>query len=234
MSVHSVLRCSSRSCCCCWASNFCAWHVAICVNFSFKAQEQLFEQTFCHLIFPVRGKLIVDSLWKSSSPVSTSEIEFTSCRSRRGKPSSTQRLCLVVHKEWQPDVAGRIGKKMSDWSLLFSSVSADSSSSTDGTKTRSVHRCTSHEIDTSTQLLLVSFLSLTHSLSLSLSWNILFLCSSPSLPFHFVALRVRHCRELSVPELASLPQRRCHLGTAGDACRLTWYRSVAPRYACGR
>ena len=59
-------------------------------DFSFKAKEQLFEQTFCHLIFPVRGKSIVDSLWKSSSPVSTSEIEFTSCRSRRGKQSCTQ------------------------------------------------------------------------------------------------------------------------------------------------
>ena len=59
-------------------------------DFSFKAKEQLFEQTFCHLIFPVRGKSIADSLWKSSSPVSTSEIEFTSCRSRRGKQSCTQ------------------------------------------------------------------------------------------------------------------------------------------------
>ena len=37
-------------------------------DFSFKAKEQLFEQTFYHLIFPVRGKSIVDSLWKSWSP----------------------------------------------------------------------------------------------------------------------------------------------------------------------
>ena len=64
-------------------------------DFSFKAKEQLFKQTFCHLIFPVRGKLIVDSLWKSSTPVSTSEIKFTSCRSRQGKQSSTQWSCLV-------------------------------------------------------------------------------------------------------------------------------------------
>ena len=35
-------------------------------------KEQLFEQTFCHLIFPFRVKLTVDSrLLKSSSPVST-------------------------------------------------------------------------------------------------------------------------------------------------------------------
>ena len=31
-------------------------------DFSFKAKEQLFEQTFCHLIFPVRGKSIFDSV----------------------------------------------------------------------------------------------------------------------------------------------------------------------------
>ena len=37
-------------------------------DFSFKAKEQLFEQTFYHLSFPVRGKSIVDSLWKSWSP----------------------------------------------------------------------------------------------------------------------------------------------------------------------
>ena len=40
--------------------NFVPDHVAICVNFPFKVKEQLFEQTFCHLIFPVRGKLIAD------------------------------------------------------------------------------------------------------------------------------------------------------------------------------
>ena len=47
--------------CASWASNFCAWpcrrHAA---DFSFKVKEQLFEQTFCHLIFPVRGKSAVE------------------------------------------------------------------------------------------------------------------------------------------------------------------------------
>ena len=68
---------------------------------SFRVKEQLFEQIFCHLIFPVRGKSIVDSLWKSSSPLSTSEIEFTSCPLPvDGKQSlSTQIMYLSVHKE---------------------------------------------------------------------------------------------------------------------------------------
>ena len=76
--------------------DFCAWpYVAICINFSFKVKEQLFEHTFCHLIFSDRDTLTVEPLWKSSSPVSTSEIEFRSCRSGRGKPPCTQRSCLV-------------------------------------------------------------------------------------------------------------------------------------------
>ena len=68
-------------------------HVVAIRLFFFLAKEQLFEQLVCHPMFPVRGKLIVDSLWKSSSPVSALEIivEFTNCRSRRGKPSCTQR-----------------------------------------------------------------------------------------------------------------------------------------------
>ena len=64
-------------------------------DFSFKVKEQLFEQTFCHLIFPVRGKSIVDSLWKSSSPVSTSEIEFTRVAVPVEANSHAHRSCLV-------------------------------------------------------------------------------------------------------------------------------------------
>ena len=47
----------------------------------FKREGAVVQTTFCHSIFPVRGKPeIVDSLWKSSSPVSTSGIivEFPS------------------------------------------------------------------------------------------------------------------------------------------------------------
>ena len=32
------------------------WPSKICIDFSFKVKEQLFEQTFCHLIFPVHCK----------------------------------------------------------------------------------------------------------------------------------------------------------------------------------
>ena len=72
----------------------------VAIRLFFKAKEQLFEHTFCHLIFPVRDKSIFDSLWKSPSPVSTSEIEFTSCRSRRGNSHTRSDHVLSVHKEW--------------------------------------------------------------------------------------------------------------------------------------
>ena len=105
-------------------------------DFSFKVKEQLFEQTFCHLIFPVRGKSIVDSLWKSSSPVSTSEIEFTSCCSRRGKQSCTQIMsCQFTRNDsltWLVE-----SERSSGVSDLFSFVSVDSCSSTGERKTGS-------------------------------------------------------------------------------------------------
>ena len=108
-------------------------------DFSFKVKEQLFEQTFCHLIFPVRGKSIVDSLWKSSSPVSTSEIWFTrvaSCCSRRGKQSCTQTMtCQFTRSDsltWLVE-----SERSSGVSDLFSFVSVDSCSSTGERKTGS-------------------------------------------------------------------------------------------------
>ena len=107
-------------------------------DFSFKAKEQLFEQKFCHLIFPVRGKSIFDSLWKISSPVSTSEMEFTRCRSRRGKQSCTQWSCLVSSQgmiAWHDGWSNR--KRGSGVSVLFSFVSVDSCSSTGERKTGS-------------------------------------------------------------------------------------------------
>ena len=40
--------------------------VAIYINFSFKVKEQLFEQTFCHLMFPVRGRRLAVEKFESS------------------------------------------------------------------------------------------------------------------------------------------------------------------------
>ena len=73
---------------------------------------------------------------------------------------------------------------MADRSFLFSSASVDSRSSTCERKTRSVHRCRSHELDNSNQLFLVSLLSLSLSLSYSLSLSLSLLLSlSLSLSF---------------------------------------------------
>ena len=156
-------------------------------DFSFKAKEQLFEQTFCHLIFPVRGKSIVDSLWKSSSPVSTSEIEFTSCRSRRGKQSCTQWSCLVssrgmiAWRGWSNRKGGR------GVSVLFSFMSVDSCSSTGERKTGSAtwdwqeHPTFVCFVSLSLSLSLSLFLSLSLSLSLSRNMRFLFFFSFSSL-----------------------------------------------------
>ena len=165
-------------------------------DFSFKAKEQLFEQTFYHLIFPVRGKSIVDLLWKSWSHVSTSEIEFTSCRSRRGKQSCTQWSCLVSSQgviAWR-GWSNRKGGIRSVVSVLFSFVSVDSCSSTGERKTGSA------TWDWQEHLAFVCFVSLSLS-SLSLSP----LSLSPSLslehalPFFLLLLlpffRVRHRRD---------------------------------------
>ena len=105
-------------------------------DFSFKMKEQVFEKIFCHLIFPVRGKSIVDSLWKSSSPVSTSEIEFRSCCSRRGKQSFTQIMsCQFTRNDSLTWLAE--SERSSGVSDLFSFVSVDSCSSTGERKTGS-------------------------------------------------------------------------------------------------
>ena len=157
-------------------------------------QEQLLEHTFLHLMFPVRGRRRVQC---GKVPVQSQQRRSSS---QVAAPFEANRqahsgYALSVHKEWQPEVAARIGKEMADRSLLFSFVSVDSSSSSDERKTSlSVHRGMSHEIDT--QLLLVSFLSLSLSLS-SLSRNSHVLSSPPSLPFHVAALCVRHRRERS-------------------------------------
>ena len=151
-------------------------------NFSFKVKEQLFEQTFCHLIFPVRGKSIVDSLWKSSSPVSTSEIEFTSCRSRRGTQSCTQIMsCQFTRNDsltWLVE-----SERSSGVSDLFSFVSVGSCSSTGERKT---YRKRHMRLTRAPGFCLLRFsLSLSLSLSLSRSKHVhaLPFFSSPSPPF---------------------------------------------------
>ena len=116
-------------------------------------KKQLFEQTFCHLIFPVQckaswlstrcGKVRVQSQHRRSSSPVTVPVE-----ANRHAHSGHN---LSVHKDRQPDVAGRIGKKMADRTLTSVSVSVS--------------------------------VSVSLSLSLSLSWNIHFLFKFSSWSF---------------------------------------------------
>ena len=76
-----------------WASNFVPDHIAISIFFWSEGAVVWANILSPHL--SSLGKIIVDSLSQSSSPVQTSEIEFTSCRCPRGKPPCAQRSWLV-------------------------------------------------------------------------------------------------------------------------------------------
>ena len=190
--LRELFSCPSRTCCC-WASNFYAWpcgHLKIWINFSFKVKEQFFEQTFCHLIFPVQckaswlskrcGKVRVQSQHRrSSSPVAV-PVE-ANCRAHSGHT-------LSVHKEWQPDVAGRIGKKMalnvSDSFVFIRERGFQPSTDEGKNKKRPSVNVTRDDNSTHAFACFVSLslslslslsdlsLSLTHSLTLSLSLSL--------------------------------------------------------------
>ena len=186
-------------------------------DFSFKVKEQLFEQTFCHLIFPVRGKSIVDSLWKSSSPVSINiwDRVHTSCCSRRGKQSCTQIMsCQFTRSDsltWLVE-----SERSSGVSDLFSFVSVDSCSSTGGRITGSATWDWQEHPVCLLRLSLSLFLSISLSLSLSRNTHFLFFSFSSLSP---------SSRSMSYPGLAALQQRSyLESRSAGDACRLSWVR----------
>ena len=173
----------------------------VAIRLSFKVKEQLFEQKFCHLIFPVRGKSIVDSLWKSSSPVSTSEIEVTSCRSRRGKQSCTQiTSCQFTRNDsltWLVESERSIG--VSD---LFSFVSVDSCSSTGERKTYRKRHMRLTRVPGFCLLRFSLSLSLSPLLSLSLS------LSKHALPFFFFSFSSLSSAS-AIVEIDELPGACC-------------------------
>ena len=60
-------------------------HVAIYVNFSFKVKKLLFEQTFCHLMFPVRGR--------------RRSVEKVRIQSQHGRSSSRLAVPVIANRQ---------------------------------------------------------------------------------------------------------------------------------------
>ena len=178
----------------------------VAIRLFFWSEGAVVRTTFCHLIFPVRGKSMVDWLWKSSSPVSTSEIEFTSCRFRRGKQSFTQWSCLVSSQGMIAWRGWSNRKEVAESQFCFHWWACTWIPARRLVREKQE---APHEIDKSTRLLFASLLSLslTPSLSLSLSLYLsLETCtsffSSPSPPF---PPRPPSSRSMSYPGLQVLP-----------------------------
>ena len=86
--------------CASWASNFFAWSCRRHPTFLLKRRSSCSNKHSVAWSFLFEASPLSTCCGrKSSSPVSTSEIEFTSCRSRRGKTMIMSEI-LSVHKEW--------------------------------------------------------------------------------------------------------------------------------------